>query len=363
MSKDGENSPTPGTEEEQLPVNSQDGAPSAEEGGAATPPENDANTPADSSPADTDAKEEKPKSLLDVVKDAVQDPKEKESSSDSAKGKADSDTKKGEGDEAGKGAKKEGEDDEPPFHKHPRWQEKLEENRQLKAELDRLKPAAEQHMLVDGFMQQNNLIADEVVEGLRVMALIKNDPERAYRELGGYMRQIEAAIGLQLPADLQQDVDTGRITEERAQELSMARSRQQRSTERYTQERQQRQQQDQHRELETLRANIRSTTDAWAREKTKLDPDYSVKHQLVMDRVATIVRGRGRGLVSVQDTQDVLEQAYKDISGHLAKVSPRKQPINRTPADTVDRPTVSAEPQSFRDAVRQGFEKARAANG
>lgn len=358
MDKEQETSPAPNGEEQ----NTETGGQVTDPGQESAHEENDNPdaTSADSSTAGTDAKD-KPDSLLDVVKDAVKPKGEKDASSDPKEGKEEADSKKQEGDSD---AKKDKDEDLPPFHKHPRWQQMLDEKAAAEKSINEMKPGYEQYQRIEDFMGKNNLSSDNVVEGFKIMALLRNDPERAKQELLGYIKQIDDALGYTLPQDLQDDVEAGRITEERALELSKARRNTERANDYARQATERSTQADRNRAVEQLRADVRAETNTWKAEKAKSDPDFAVKERLVMDRVGSIVRGRQERpyLASVEDTRQVLEQAYKDVSDYLAKSFSTRKEIRKDPSPGQSQnrgSTVSAEPGSMLDAVKQGFANAR----
>ena len=111
-----------------------------------------------------------------------------------------------------------------PFHKHPRWQEVLRERNEAReqvvaanAQVEQLQDAATRMGNIETYAQENDLNAEEFDAGLKIMALMKSDPQAAYDALKPYMEGLEQATGLALPEDLQAAVDDGDVSLEFAQ--------------------------------------------------------------------------------------------------------------------------------------------------
>lgn len=291
-----------------------------------------------------DAKKEAPKKLLDVVKNAVKAAPAKEASSDSG-------SKKGK-EEPGTDPKGKVDGEElPPFHKHPRWQEMQTKYSALETKAAVLQKDADQFKVVDTFMKENKLNPSQVADGFKVMALIVNHPEQALVELQKYKDAIELQLGKKLPADLQEQVDNGYVSEPVARELSLRRQSEtslkgERDTERQGREADQ---------LNTLKRDIAGTITAWEASQAKTDPDYSkVKQPLVLDRVHAIIHERGKLLSSPEDARIVAEQALKDVNERLKSVLPPRTELRNIPP-AGNRPVSAGKPKNLKEAISGAY--------
>ena len=301
-------------------------------------PSQDAKT-AESSDAGKDAKDAPPRKLLDVVKDAAGIPEGKDTSSVSEDKKDPA--------KAADPQKVEGDGDLPPFHKHPRW---IEQQEKIKT----LEPAAAQFQRINEFMNVNKLDATEVAEGFKIMALIKNEPERALVELERYSDSIKLALGKILPADLQDQVDKGYITEEKAKELSATKQRADRLETELTETKNAGAQRTADDALNELKTSIRSATTDWETQQKKADPDYSVKQRLITDRARAIVHTRGYGLESKDDAVKVLNDALKDVTESLKSVLPKRNAPIRKETAGGNVPVSAGGPKTLKEAVMIG---------
>lgn len=115
-------------------------------------------------------------------------------------------------------------DESLPFHKHPRWQKVLGERNEARLELDTLRPAAQQHNEMLGFMERNALAPADVQKGFAIMAALKNDPAAAWELMKPYVENVQAHLGHVLPDDLRQRVDDGLVDEDTARETARLRN-------------------------------------------------------------------------------------------------------------------------------------------
>src|SRR5690606_35338140 len=74
-----------------------------------------------------------------------------------------------------------------PFHKHPRWQEMLRVRYGYKAQVESLKDKAERFDAIGTFAQQHGLNAGELNQCFQIMALMKNDPQKALELLAPHL--------------------------------------------------------------------------------------------------------------------------------------------------------------------------------
>jgi hypothetical protein len=349
--------------ESSTPDNSADTGASAAVETAAGTLSTDANT-APSSDAGTDAKQaETQQSTLDIVRSVVAKGPEKSSGSDTAKpGSTDpAAASKPEGQGAA------GDQDPPPFHEHPRWKAVLKERdqatekaTQLSVEVEQLRPAAAQMQRIDKFMVDNGLTSDDVVEGYRVMALIRNDPARAREALQALIDDIDAATGETLPADLQQKVEAGVLNEDDAREISRARAAANAATQRATETVQQVQAREQATAVANLRRAIDAEIGAWEAQIAPKDLDYvAVKKPFVLAEVTRIVtqeRG-GKPPASAQEARDIWVKAYDAVTEKLRGLKPAAPaPARQAPAPTRTANATAAAPEKARstlDIVKQ----------
>lgn len=327
-----------------------EGAP-AEAGAAAT----DVN--AEPSTAETGVKAEE-SSLLDVLRDAVK-PEEAETQAPASEAKKDEPAEAATEAEPAEDAA----DSKLPFAKHPRWQQVQAQRRAAQAEasdaktklseaeqqIQSLEPVARQFGAIEAFRQQNNLEVGELAEGLKWAAAVKNNPDAAITLLMPVFEKLMTASGRTLPADLRQDVEEGRITEERARELSMARARGERATEQATRAEQDAETQRARRAAEDLGANIQNSIAEWETAERGRDPDFDRKQPMIVAQAKAIAADEGNPK-SPEEALAIVKRAHQAVTEHLRSVLPKPREIRRPPAGSPHVETRPA-PKSLREAI------------
>lgn len=327
----------------------------------------DANSPADTSAADgtgeTPGSDEQPKTTADIIDEAVKAERESrqagsspesgedgEAASSEKDPEVDADPEKDGGED--KGADKE--EDQPPFHKHPRWQALISERDTLKEEAASLKDDAEAYKRLDTFMTDTGLEAKEVNEGLQVMAWMRSDPQKALQAVEWYRHRLMTATGQILPKDLSDAVEQGLTDEAYARQLAQARIGQQTATQRAeAAEAAARQAQDTARQ-QSLSEGASYTADAWERSWQVTDPDYSKKADAVKERIELqLLRDGVPG--SKEDLTKLLDSAKAHVENQMRSFLPKKREISPGPSGSSQGTAQAAAqaPKSMMDVIDQ----------
>jgi hypothetical protein len=312
---------------------------------------------ADTSTAgDTSAtKADEQKSLLDVVKDVVDTNKLSDDDKDSLNlektdGSAtDAKAESQQNSDEGKQLDADAEDAKLPFHKHPRFQQVIQERTAYKREIETLKPEADEWRAVRTFMDTNSLTSQEVAKGFEIMAAMKNDPIRGRDMLQSYWQGLQEFAGNVLPQDLKQKVDEGEVTDEVASEL--ARRRNEAEFLRTQQAMQLQKQQEQYavQQQAVAQQAIRGSVVDWESNIKTRDADYSVKQPFLMDKV--------RAAMAVtpprnpQEAIALVDQAYREVNDSLRRVIPQRSAATAIRSETSSA-NVAPQPKSLRDAIR-----------
>lgn len=299
--------------------------------------------------ADTDSDEAE--DIYDAVRKAVDVNKPK---AEGPEEDAEADTsEKAEGAEADETPESEDDESEEslPFGKHPRFKKLVGQRNELRSEVERLKPLAQEYEQVQQFMDQHELAPQEVAEAMQILALLKRDPLKAREALMPTINQLNMFSGDQLPDDLQQRVDDGYLDEESAKEVARLRAQQHHSTQRQAELQQRSQQRQQQVQGETL---YRAVSD-WERTISDRDPDYLKLQPLVMQATqAALAKGRPR---SADEAVQLVEQAYRQVQENVKALMP-KRPAQRTVTSTNSvSKSASPKPTSLLEAVTLAAQK------
>jgi hypothetical protein len=246
-----------------------------------------------------------------------------------------------------------------PFHNHPRFKEIVGQKNALKSELqtitakvEELQRPAEQWGNVREFMATNSLSDQDMLDMFRMGALLRTDPLAGRAAIAEYLSDIDLALGLRLPPDLQEDVDAGYMSEERARELHQARSTASQA-EATAQAQREREEQARAVQQQTEHAQqLTSAAKAWEAAKRARDPDFDAKQDLIVDRMRSIAAAERLQPRTAADINALLDRAHQDVTAQLRRFVPAPKPVNRPPSGA---PTTVATPQpmTMREAIAQ----------
>lgn len=300
---------------------------------------------AQSSSAETDAPEST-ESLLDVVQNVLEDPKDGEEvqATDSSTTEDEPEDSQYEASDSDDDVELSKEDDEEykdaPFSKHPRF-------RKLIAEKNRYREGAEQYDRIKNFMSVNGLKPDEVVEGFRVMSLMKNDPNEAYKVLRDQLGKLADTNGYRVPKDIKQKIDDGYIDEATGRELSRTRAEltREKGIRQQLQDNQNRASQQQ--TTETLTQSIRD----WEEKIMQQDPDYTLKQDEILDRVEAMVAREGKPADSEAGIR-IMNDAYQTVTDRHRQRVPAAKPLKSVQGGKLSG-SPTPQPKSLFDVVDQ----------
>jgi hypothetical protein len=228
-----------------------------------------------------------------------------------------------------------------PFHNHPRWKE-------VNAKLKDAEPAAEQYRKITNFMETNHLSQQEMVDGFKVMAMMKQEPAEAYKALKAYVDRLAPFAGEVLPDDLKRRVDDGFDSPETAKQLAALQAKEQFDRERFTQMHQQQE----HRQAVERQTAIVSAVESWEKAEEAKDPDWSAKYEMVNDRVMALLRTERPA--SPSDAIEIARRALSDVNARLRPLAGRSTPI-KSPTSSLSSASTRPAPRSLDDVVRLGL--------
>lgn len=279
--------------------------------------------------------EVKRKSLLDVIRSAVNKRLADAESSPAANGSSPDYSRSGDSDlRSGSNS-----DDNVPFHNHPRWKEIMREREELKQK-------SKQYEEISEYMRANGLSSGELAQGFEVMALMKNDPARAKEVLNMHMQRLAQFTGEILPKDIQLKLDMGEIDEASATELAALRARSQVSQHQVQQSR-----------TEAPNANEqvsqRAMYDAvvqWEQVVGMRDAEYKNKQAMVTDRVKAMMMESGRP-TNPQQAVEYVQRAYEEVNQRLGPLAGRSNPVRVVSSANSSSGSSAPQPRSLREAI------------
>lgn len=317
-----------------------------------------ADAQADSSPAADDG--ETKATLLDVTrraaKEAASPPADDGGDNQATKAgeSAEADKPKGEADKPEDNADDksgESEDEPPPFDKHPRWQKLQRERAEMSQKIAEMQPLAQRQQQILDYMDANGLTPDDVRQGFAIMAALRQDPAEAWKLMEPIVRSVRAFMGDELPADLQERVDSGLVDEDTARETARLRHRDAFLAERgrrLAQSQAQQQEQAQATAEETARV---SAVDAWW-ERKQAHPDAQTIAPFLHGetlRVQAEWTQAKRRFDTPEAATALMDEVWTALQKRLA---PTRKPIRSTPGSPPSPAAPKAPPTTLKDAIR-----------
>lgn len=323
---------------------------------ASTPAETAANN-SDVTPAASSTAEAKPATMLDAVKAAIApkgDTPSSKSTDQPAEGE-DPDSKKTETTE----------DDalSPEELKalSARTQQRFSKlTKNLKAassEIESLKPKAAEFDKIDTYVRNAGLSPQDVAGTLEIAAMLRSSPANALARLEPIVAQLRATIGETLPAELQQRVDQGYLTEADAKTLAKAQAGERLATQRATALTEGQQNEARNREFRELTTDTVSKVTSWEAQQASRDPDWHLKRDNVAELVELAIERKTRELrrpwfPNATEAVQLSADALKTVNNRFKSYAPKPQeikPISNGGAS----PRSTAVPQTMLDVVRQ----------
>lgn len=323
-----------------------DGVEVAEVLDAGTTEEVAANSSAADESTTTDAG---PKSMLEAVTEAIA-PKTTEAETPAAEP---STAKEGEKEGATPKEGEKAEEEPPPFHKHPRWQEVQQQKRTLETRVAELEPVAAEFEAFRGEVRKAGMSADEVNTLFDIGKLMKTNPPEAWKKMQPYIVALQGFTGEVLPEDLAVKVEAGTLSQEDAKEIATLRATgthreqsQAAAQEREAADREEQALTDRKNFGDACAAAVNAETAGWV----KNDPDYPKKATFIHDRINVLLKLKGGRIQTTEDAVALAKEAKADVEKNLGVILP-KRPGVRTVVGGSSAQTKAA-PKTMLDAMK-----------
>lgn len=232
----------------------------------------------------------------------------------------------------------------------------LNDRREARREAETHKVDADRYRAVRTYMDQNNLMDQEVADLFQVGADLKSgDPKRMQAFLDRVQPLVQQALeatGQAVPNDLRTQVDDGEMTEAAAQEVARHRYAAQRANAQAETTRGQVQQQQ---AQQTQNAVLNAVND-WTTQVQASDPDFDLKSGALRRVSQAIVAERGLPQTPDQAVQ-YAQEAYDEVTTMFRKANPRPKATRPQPSAsaTSKRSGVAPAPTSLEDVIGQAL--------
>lgn len=228
-----------------------------------------------------------------------------------------------------------------------------------KEEFERAKPAIENYGKIQSFMREHDLSPRDAGEAMTLAGLIQTNPVEAFKRLQPVYMQLAQIAGAVLPNDLAEDVRLGRITQERARELSAARAADAVHKQQAGRHQAKEQEDTQRRETEQHQEHVRTMAragDDLSAEKAKSDPDWKLKEPLMVTALQADLARNGMPK-SAADLRQRFDAAYKEVTKQVSAFRPAPKATQRAaPSASSAAQSTAAPPKSVQEAVLRALD-------
>lgn len=220
---------------------------------------------------------------------------------------------------------------------HRRFKQLDTRNKALAAELEQSKPMAELGSTIKNMAAKANLSREDLNTGFNVMRLMRNDPVQAYEALTPIYQALCDIVGAKLPGNLQEQVNSGALTVEAAQEMSRLRAAQglRLASDKEQQARSSREAEEARmQDIAKLSADVGTAVSDWETRWKKSDPDYAHKQSRVLDAIdLELLKRKDAGTLpsTVKDALAMCDAIKTKVDNELKKLLPKRN----TPIDHV----------------------------
>jgi hypothetical protein len=247
---------------------------------------------------------------------------------------------------------------------HPKTQDRirqiLEQRDHANSIVREAEPKIRAHDKIVDYMGRHGLTPADFDNGMAIMAEAKSgDPRRALELLSPLVKNLMKAAGYDLPEELQAEVREGRLSQQRAQELSVSRAEAQRLQQQRELDARRRQEADRARDIGDMVNTAVSSVEQWQADKARSDPDWSLKQNRVVQEVELELRRDIRKYPrSAKEAADLCEWALKKVEAEMKSFLPKPRAMRTVPSGSAPS-SISAKPKTALEAVNFGLAMSR----
>ena len=176
-------------------------------------------------------------------------------------------------------------------------------------------------------LESQGITEEALNQGVAVLVAEKSNPQEAYKYYQRKLEELSVLTGNKIPAEIQQDVDLGVISEARAKELAQAKADAKIAGDRVDSLARQQEAQSH----SAWESELKQKVTKFEAEKQASDPDYKANSKLVAD----LFRGRLPGLpqsATPAETMKLMEDCYADVlklNGGAKQKADIKPPVSQ----------------------------------
>jgi hypothetical protein len=245
----------------------------------------------------------------------------------------------------------------------PRQRKRIDEFRErikgLESQIAPLQAQANTTVELQNYLKQADIAKEDFGLLLDLGAMMRRGDFRGFLEgVTPYVKLAQESLGIQLPPDLAQAVQTGHMTQDAARYVAQVRSAQQLAETRLTRTTQETSQRAHAEAVHQFQAAVASSVSNWEQEVRKADPDYARKEPVVRDLLHAVVQERGPPR-SPAEAVEIARQAYQRANSLVSRFVPTPRSTHQVPSSINRVNGARAEPRNLKEAIHLALERTR----
>lgn len=227
------------------------------------------------------------------------------------------------------------------------------------AELGALKPKADQLEKITTRLSQAGFSPTDIDHWVEIGSLVGGDPRAALQRLIPVVQHLQQLAGEVVPADLEERVRLGYLSEEDARALARAKADATLASRRAEQATQQSAAQAEQARAEKALGDAVGAVEAWDKSKAAKDPDWHLKKELVAEQItmavqAEVLKRGGPWLPTPEESVKLAEDGLKKVNERLKQFG-RPMPVEIKPVTGTTSSRSKPVPKTMLEAVNNAL--------
>ena len=226
-----------------------------------------------------------------------------------------------------------------------RFRSILEDRKRLSEEVAQHRQTADQLRVITDSATRAGMTNEQLANYMSLPIVLAESPAKAYEMVQDFLHELAAKAGMAIPDDIRKQIDDGLIDEDTAKRLSRAEAEA-----RFVREQAENAQQQRRVEAEQARrATIADAVNSFQNKLMTDDPDYTqAKHEMVKSELVVLASGR-----IPKDAAEAVQwarEAHSRVTQRLASFAPKPSAKRTISGHRANTPT-APRPQSMKEAI------------
>jgi len=212
---------------------------------------------------------------------------------------------------------------------------------------------------LQNFLKEADIAKEDFGLVLDLAAAMRRGDFKTFLEgVTPYVKLAQESLGISLPADLQQAVQTGHMTQDAARYVAQERSARQLAEAKLNRTTYETTTENHARAVQEFQASVAGAVTNWETAVRRSDPDYARKEPVVRDLLHAVVQERGPPR-SPAEAVEIARQAYERANALVSRFNPTLRSTHQVPSSINRVNGARAEPKNLKEAIHFALERSR----